>query len=278
MNLVERRTYIAARREAQAKRSAQTQFEDLRIAVGPLTSAMCNQGRWRAEETLYPHWQVYADEIESVLRFAEAQHQLERYWPRLTARKAQRDSALDEIRIAYYFHRNEFEIVEWEPVGQHNRMGEYLVRGPSNVDVFVEVKGPRWEGELKPWEIQQGRTKQPKDLDSEARWVSPRKRIQIEIDKAYGKFAPTTHNLLVIAGYRGFMALNEIQAREALYNARLSGYFTTPAYENLGGVGIFSMGNHISETAYEMSIFLNPVPFARECLPADLVRAFCDQH
>src|SRR5439155_2944829 len=153
MNLEERRARIAAKREAQAKRSAQTKFEDLRIALGPLTSAMCHEASWRTEDRLYPFWQVYADEIEEVLRFADAQGQRSRYWPRLTARKAQRDSGLDELRIASYFHYNEFQMVEWEPLGQNGHRGEYLIVGPSRECIFVVVKGPRWEGELKDWEI-----------------------------------------------------------------------------------------------------------------------------
>ncbi len=272
MSLEERRARIAAKREAQAKRSAQTKFEDLQIALGPLTAVMCQEASWRAEDRLYPFWQVYADEIEEVLRFANAQGQRSRYWSRLTARKAQRDSGLDELRIASYLHDNEFQIVEWEPLGQNRHHGEYLIAGPSQERVFVEVKGPRWEGELKDWEISAGRTGEPKELFAESRPLAPWKKIQFEVDKSYEKLAPTTRNLLVMAGYRGFMSLDRTQVSEALYNPNRSGCFTKTAYANLGGVGIFSMGNAINETAYGMIIFKNR--FALEPLPDDLVRAF----
>jgi hypothetical protein len=272
MNLEERRTRIAVRQEAQANRSAQKRFQDLGITLGPLTAAMCEDASWRIEDHLYPFSQVYADEIEEILRFANAQRQHGRYWPRLVARRSQRDSALDELRIARHFCSHKFEIVKWEPLGQNGHRGEYLIARTCGAHVFVEVKGPRWEGELKDWEISSGRASKPKDLYAEARRVAPSKRIQFEIDKSYNKFAPMTSNLLVMAGYRGFMSLDAIQAQEALYNPNLSGCFAHSAYPNLGGVGLFSMGNGIDETAYAMTIFKNP--FALKPLPDALGRVF----
>jgi len=218
---------------------------------------------------------VYANEIEAVLEYAQVAGQLNRYWPRLIARRSQHDSALDELRVALHFQRKQFQIVEWEPTGQDERKGEYLVRGPLNRDVFVEVKGPRWEGELKPEEIQAGRTKQPKDLYLEARAIAPWKQIQLEVDKAYEKFVPTIPNLLVIAGHRLFVSLeygSDIHAQEALYDVAHSGFFTTPAYMNLGGVGIFWLGTDGKATWYQMELFTNR--FALEPLPGDFIEAF----
>jgi len=100
-----------------------------------------------------------------------------------------------------------------------------------------EVKGPRWEGELADEEIQAGRAKQPKDLYLDGRAVAPWRRIQFEVEKAYKKFIPTVPNLLVVSGHRGFISMEHgtgMFANMALYEARLSGCFTNPVYENLG--------------------------------------------
>ena len=271
----ELREHIATKRAAQAARHAQTRFEDLGVTLGPLTDAMRAQARWRNEDHLYPAWQVYANEVERILHFADEQDQLTRYWPKLTARIQQRDSALDELRIAYHLYQNQFNIIKWEPVGLNDNKGEYLVRGESDVDIFVEVKGPRWEGELNQEEIQAGRAKQPKDLYLDGRAVAPWRRIQFEVEKAYKKFVPTIPNLLVISGHRGFISMEhgtEMFANMALYESRLSGCFTNPIYENLGGVAIFWMGNNMSESWYQMKLFLNF--FALEPLPEDLRRTF----
>lgn len=266
---------IAAKRAAQAARHARTKFEDLGVTLRPLTAAMRAEARWVDDDHLYPACQVYADEIESVLRFADEQGQLARCWPNLTARVPQRDSALDELRVACHLHRNQFRIIDWEPVGLNGNKGEYLVRGPSNVEIFVEVKGPRWEGELKKEEIRAGRTKQLKELYVEGRAVAPWQRIRFEVEKAYKKFVPNVPNLLVVAGHRGFVSMEhgtEMFADMALYDTHHSGCFTGPTYENLGGVAIFWMGNTMSESWYDMRLFLNP--FAIEPLPDDVRQTF----
>ena len=142
------------------------------------------------------------------------------------------------------------------------------------MDFFVEVKGPRWEGELKEWEIHAGRTKQPKYLYSEARSLSPRKRIQVAIEKTYTKLRGDNHNLLVIVSYRTFESLDsfdQTHIRNALYEARYLGRFTTSAYDKLGGVAFFSMESLDNENQYNMKLFLNS--FALKPLPHDLVLA-----
>ena len=73
----------------------------------------------------------------------------------------------------------------------------------------------------------------------------------------------------------GFVSMEhgtEIFANMALYDTRNSGCFTGHEYENLGGVAIFWMGNTMSESWYEMRLFLNP--FATEPLPEDVRQTF----
>jgi hypothetical protein len=271
----ELKDHIAVTRAAQAARHAGTKFEDLGVKLGPLTAAMRAEARWRNEDHLYPAWQVFADEIERILRFADEQGQLSRCWSNLTARIPQRDSALDELRVAYHLHQHQFRVVDWEPAGLNGNRGEYLVCGPSSVEIFVEVKGPRWEGELDDEEIKAGRTKQPKELYLEGRAVAPWQRIRFEVEKAYKKFIPSVPNLLVIVGNRGFVSMEhgaEKFAERALYDAHNAGCFTGPVYENLSAVAIFWMGNNVSECWYEMRLFLNP--FAIGPMPDDFCTTF----
>ncbi|MBW1795635.1 MAG: hypothetical protein JRJ38_14600 [Deltaproteobacteria bacterium] len=174
-----------------------TKIHKTEITLGPLTSTVIDRARWAGEDD-FPSSQLWADEIEKVLNFAKIQGQFEHYLSALSASTSQRDSAIAELRVAFFFHRNQFDIVRWKPIGQHLKQGEFLVRGPSYVDTFVEVKSPGWEGQLSDAELKAGRTKQPKYLNADFRSIASWERIQFAIDKAYEKFSPDKPNLLVI--------------------------------------------------------------------------------
>lgn len=90
------------------------------VRLGPFTSAVVAGSRWVSGDE-FPAWQVWADEVEKVLAFGLSQRQFERYLPELHGGHSQRDSALMELRVAFYFHRNDFPIKEWRPVGNSGR-------------------------------------------------------------------------------------------------------------------------------------------------------------
>jgi hypothetical protein len=245
----------------------------IEIDLGPLTSTIMKRARWRGQDE-FPSSQLWADEFEKVVSFAEVQGQFESYLGDLTASATQRDSAIAELRVAFYFHRNQFKIAGWRPIGSASKEGEFLVRGPSGVDTFVEVKSPGWEGELSEEERKAGRTKQPKHINAEVRWVAPWKRMQFAVNKAYEKFSPDIPNLLVIVDdlFWGFQHSPERHAGEGLYSTYHCGSFTNSAYSNLGGVGIFWVESNSKGIWYEMKLFLNPN--ARSPLPYDMGEAF----
>ncbi|MBI4493210.1 MAG: hypothetical protein HY690_10510 [Chloroflexi bacterium] len=83
-----------------------------KVALGRLTQVILDQAVWRAKDE-FPAHQPWADELERILAFLEAQGQFERFRSRLYARE--RDGALAEARAAFYFHRNGFRILGWEP-------------------------------------------------------------------------------------------------------------------------------------------------------------------
>ena len=245
--------------------------------LGPLTSTVIDRARWAGEDE-FPSSQLWADEIEKVLNFAEVQGQFDRYLSDLTTSTSQRDSAIAELRVAFFLHRNQFDIVRWKPIGLHLKEGEFLVRGPSDVDTFVEVKRPGWEGQLSGTELKAGRPKKPKYLNADFRSIASWERIQFAVDKAYKKFSPDKPNLLVIVDDL-FVSLKyntEIHAKRALYSTHKAGCFSSSDYQNLGGIGIFWVENNLKEIFYEMKLFLNPYAHVAS-LPNDLRQTFHGQ-
>ena len=52
------------------------------MRLGSFTQRMLSEARWKGtREEDFPSDQVWADDIESVLRFLEDQNQIERFWP-----------------------------------------------------------------------------------------------------------------------------------------------------------------------------------------------------
>jgi hypothetical protein len=276
MHRDELHAHIAATRAEQAAYEAQTKFEDLNLNLGPLTAALLSQAQWRSQFPLFPVWQFFADELEEVLSFADQQGQLARYWPDLTAkRKPQMEAALDELRIARHLYQKQFNVVHWKPVGLADNEGEFLIQGVSKTTIFVEVKGPRWEGELDEEEIESGRTALPKELYCDGRSVAPWERIQFAVKKAYKKFLPAMPNLLVVAGHHLFVSLEygtDMMAESALFDGSYSGCFTDHTYQNLGGVGIFWLEHNNQACQYRMKLFINT--YALTPLPGEF-QQFC---
>ena len=164
--------------------------------LGSVARRLICPDRWTDE---YPAWPEYARELDVLLKFADERDRLAQYVPRLQSKNAQRDEALNELRIAYWFHHTGFPVARWEPPGLNSKVGEYAIATPAQKDVFVEVKSPGWEGELSEVQLQSGRAKQPKyghkGGGAIGNWIPLRKCIE----KAYPKFAPTQPNLLVVA-------------------------------------------------------------------------------
>lgn len=268
------RQAVAARRVEQAAYAAAETRPPVGVQLGGLTSTMMARSRWQGKSA-FPSSQLFADEVEKVLNFAYCNGQYEYYLGHLCGSRSQRDSALAELRVAFYFRRNGFRITAWRPIGEGAKEGEYLLRGPTGVDAFTEVKSPGWEFELSAEEIRKGRQHQEKNLYCEARMVEPSKAVRFAIDKAYGKFAQNVPSLLVVADDLFMSLINGAQqfANMALYDMKSDGYFTNAKYENLGGIGIFSVRSSNTEIWYEMKLFLNP--YAKGCaLPEDITKGF----
>jgi hypothetical protein len=249
------------------------------LRLGPLTKSLFYPFPWPDK---FPVCQAWADEFERILSFADIQGQLQAFLPRInTDRSNQRDEALNELRVAFYLHRNGFSIVSWEPLGLNGKRGEYSVRVPEEVNVFTEVKSPGWESELGAEERLTGRTKLPKHLDGEggafANWEGIRKCIASP--KTYPKFSLLQPNLLVIAD-DFFVSLHntELQTEIALYSDRSSygnerGYFSSSAYAALGGIGVFGAFLELGKMGveYRFHVYKNPFALSQTKLPASIL-------
>jgi hypothetical protein len=249
------------------------------VTLGPLGSSVADGSSWLGADE-FPSSQSWADELERVLAFAHSRGGFERCLGDLRGSASQRDSALAELRVAFFLDRNGFRLVDWKPRGAGVKEGECSVACPSGHDIFVEVKSPGWESELQQAERLSGRTRLPKYINAEARFIDSAAAIRFAVTKAYPKFAANRKNLLVIADdlFVGFEHRPDFAADRALYARHVEpekkGYFTDSTYERLGGVGIFWVcKTEGGPVGYDMRLFINSHA-ASSALPSDFVQAF----
>jgi hypothetical protein len=167
------------------------------VNLGPLTRTVLDRAAWRAESQ-YPAFQVWADEAERLFAFLEAQGAFDRFLPRLCAREREKTAALAEARAGFFFHRNGFRILRWEPEEVAGRPGDLEIQWRDSEPIFVEVKGPDWEGELTDAERRAGRKDFPKYINAEGRAIAPQERVVYAITKALPKLAERRANLVVV--------------------------------------------------------------------------------
>jgi hypothetical protein len=240
------------------------------VQLGRLVSDIYARAPWAGDG--YPAWQKFADEFERLLQFAENNGVLPMYTKELCARAAQRDSAIEELRVAMLIADAGFSIGTWRPAGLGTREGEFLVRTRAGETVFVEVKSPGWEGQISANDRAAGRLKQPKYRDTEAFWVNNGPPLAYAVEKAYPKFAPSSANLLVISDDLHFPLGfgTSLWVVQALYSD--GGKFVDTRYENLGGIGIVVKQQTYDRAWCEMQLFVNP--FARMQLPREFLKVF----
>ena len=82
--------------------------------------------------------------MERILSFTQVRGQFEHYLGRLRGNARQRNSALAELRVAFFFSRNGFRVVEWELMGANKRQGEFAIKtrlGKLFVSIFLRRDG-----------------------------------------------------------------------------------------------------------------------------------------
>ena len=156
---------------------------------------LINRSVWSAS-SVFPSGQEWADDTERILGFLEAQGVLDAFLPRLLVREW--EGAFAEARVGYFFKRNGFKILNWEPMEVPDRPGDIDIQWMDTEPIFVEVKGPGWEGELAA-EVRNDRKLLPKYINGEARVLDTTGPLVKAIDKAIPKFAAARANVVAIA-------------------------------------------------------------------------------
>lgn len=237
---------------------------------------MRNQSSW---DDPYPAWQPWADEAEALLRFLFEEHQLHRFWPRLCAKKQQRDEALNEIRVARFLTARGYPISDWaEPQDAPGTNVEYAISLGDSARAFVEVKSPGWESELTAAEIQNGRTKEPK-YPTEGRAAGPVRIIRRAVTKARPKFSGNVPSTIVISD-DCFVNLIEWRwgpLQMALTRRTISygdGLFHLRDYDVIGAVCLFRAVYYAAKNTVEYESLCLPNENAKETasLPYDMAR------
>ncbi len=247
-----------------------------------LSERLLREARW-AGQGAYPAHPEYAVELEGLLGFMQAHNRLDSFWPRLTGpRPQERDDALQELRVARYLTSLGFPIAQWEPPGNGNLIGEFSVKAPPSLDMFVEIKSPGWEGELTQEQRDAGRAKQEKYQYLEGGAVGPAQKIRMSVRKAYPKFLPSQPNLLVIADdlFVPLATWGDLPADQALFLRSTilegeAGYFTSRTFENLGGVALFKAELPVGKSLrYEFLLYPNLMARAETALPKKFTETF----
>ena len=119
-----------------------------------------------------------------------------------------------------------------------DRPGDIEIQWRDTNPIFVEVKGPGWEGELSTEEHAAGRSHHPKyDCEKpEPRSVDPIERVFFGVSKALPKLANHRVNLVVIVDDLFVSPLDFPKT----YAAGLTKRITDPTYEAVGGVFLLS--------------------------------------
>jgi hypothetical protein len=230
--------------------------------LGPTARKLLAGHRWSSADA-YPATEALASELEEMLKLAVDSGIIEKFVPRLLETDRKRDEALSELRAAFFFQQNGFEVFDWEPKGEGNHEGEFRMKRPGEPSIFVEVKSPGWEAQIVDEERRKARSKEPKFLPGtvEGGTVGPWELRNCISQNAYPKFTLSDTNLLVIAD--DFKPpLDDYMAGIALYEEYESeeGYFASDRFARLGGIAVLQLGEFRSEAPvrYSYSFYANP--------------------
>jgi hypothetical protein len=236
------------------------------VTLGTFTRAIVDGAVWR-EKHPFPAHQEWADEIERVFEFLEEQRQFSRFQSRLRA--WERDGAMAEARAGFYFHRNGFRILAWEPMAVPGIPGDIEIAWQDTEALFLEVKCPSWEGELEKREIYAGRTDRPKHINAEARAIDPVERVMYVVGKALPKFSPERVNVIVVVDD---LFVSPLDLSTDIVGGRIAGELTDGRYSTVSGV--FLLNPVLYRAQVEYRIFF--VPGSGKPLPNPVQGAFLE--
>jgi hypothetical protein len=247
------------------------------IKLGRLTGSIVAGAHWLDQDN-FPAHQQWADDVERVLAFLEAERKLGDFFPRLNRQNAEhRGAALAEARAAYFLRELGFDIVEWEPTAIHNRPVDVAIRlHGSPITIFVEVKAPTWQGEVTralstatPDEQAAilARVDREKYINAEARFIDP---VGVALDvicrNALPKLADDRPNLVVTVD-----DLYMSPVGNPFLQSRLKTAFESDrTFERLGGVFLLNPESHDDQVLYRCAFAQNCSCLPQCALPDDV--------
>jgi hypothetical protein len=264
------------------------------IRLGQLTQRLLAGSKWQGADQ-FPAWQVWADDVESVLAFFDRENRLPAFFTMIQkARTPQhRDASLAEARGSFFLNQNGFRILEWEPQGEGTTKGEVLVGFPGSADIFVEVKQPSWHGEFLPLRVVERkrlssaetaqryqRMKQGKYLPDVAEGGavgSHHFAMSVVRRNALPKFTDQRPNLAIVVDdckvtVVGFPSLSEYVTQEFLHPAHdLDDPDDRLTYERLGGVLFLQPESVGTAIEYKVDFVENPGVLPTCALPPAVI-------
>lgn len=167
------------------------------VVLGPLGRRVVDGAPWQPTSA-YPARQQWADELERLLEFLQAQGRIESLLPRLRGKESQLEGALAEVRTGFFLHHHGFDILRWEPEAVADRPADLEVSRCGSPAVLVEVKGPGWESELTEAERAAGRKALGKFVHGEVFSSDPIRSVLYAIDKSLPKLCAGQANLVAV--------------------------------------------------------------------------------
>ena len=204
-----------------------------RLRLGRLTKVVANGARWIGQDD-WPSGQVWADEVEQLLQHLDCHDRFETVLPNLRGDNRQRNSAIAEARVAFWFCRNGFKITQWEPKVT-NQPGDLEVCWQAGTPIFVEIKQPTWESELSEKERDEGRKRKPRFIHAEARSFDSDGVVRYAAEKSLGKLANDRPNLVVVAE-NTFVSPLDGAGHESI-----SFWLDDPKYDRIGAIMCFDV-------------------------------------
>lgn len=153
------------------------------VQVGPLTTKLIAGAKWRDADA-FPRPQVFANDIEAVLVFLQGVARFDAFVGKVQqeSKPDKRNNLLAEARAAFYLVQNGFRIVEWEPLGEGGKTGEFRCMFRDSPAIFVEIKQPGWQGEWMPLNVAEKRRLSSEDKTRRLHRMSQTKFIPGKIE------------------------------------------------------------------------------------------------
>jgi hypothetical protein len=206
--------------------------------------------------------------MEDTFRFYDQQGRLQPRLNRLRGNRRELFAELAEARAGRFLHNLGFKILGWEPPSTTGFPGDLLVQLGQTVPIFVEVKGPDWEGEFEA-ELEKKeffkRKALGKYVDGKSRAVSP---IQIPFivikENALKKFSDDRPNLVVIVDD----LLDSPADARGVIEGYVATFFENVEVKRLGGVLFLKPETVWGRPAHYLSnLYDNPNAFTACRLP-----------